>query len=134
MNFAYRTTARTLVCASLLLGTATLTLAQTPSNGQASADNSKINQRDQNANEPTADQQKDNRSDLDITRQIRKSIVADKSLSTYAHNVKIITQNGQVTLKGPVGSNDEKRAVASMAAAVVGESKVTDNLSIKSQQ
>jgi len=41
-----------------------------------------------------------NPSDRDITQQIRKSIVADKSLFTYAHNVKVITQNGMVTLKG----------------------------------
>ena len=84
------------------------------------ADNTKVNQRDQNANEPTADQQKNKTSDRDMTQQIRKSIMKDKSLSTYAHNVKIITQNGQVTLKGPVRSDDEKRAVESKAAEVAG--------------
>jgi osmotically-inducible protein OsmY len=93
-----------------------------------------VNQRDQSKSEPTADQQKDNRTDQDITRQIRQSIMADKSLSTYAHNVKIITQNGQVTLKGPVRSEEEKQAVASKAAAVAGENKVTDDLSIKPKQ
>jgi hypothetical protein len=72
------------------------------------ADNTKVNQRDQSANEPTADQQKNKTSDRDMSQQIRKAIVKDKSLSTYAHNVKIITQNGQVTLKGPVRSDDEK--------------------------
>lgn len=133
MNIAYRTAIRTLLCTGLLFGGAALSSAQTPSSGQASADNSKMNQRDQNANEPTADQQKENHSDRDITKQIRQSIVADKSLSTYAHNVKIITQDGQVTLKGPVRSDDEKRAVASKAAAVVGDNKVTDDLSVKTQ-
>ena len=54
----------------------------------------------------TADQQKGNGSDLQITQQIRQAILRDKSLSTYAHNIKIITQNGQVTLKGPVRSDD----------------------------
>ena len=56
----------------------------------------------------TADQQKANPSDRDTTRQIRRAIVKDKSISTYGHNVKIITQNGMVTLKGPVRSEDEK--------------------------
>jgi hyperosmotically inducible periplasmic protein len=93
-----------------------------------------MNQRDQSKNEPTADQQKDNRTDLEITKQIRQSIVADKSLSTYAHNVKIITQDGRVTLKGPVRSEDEKQSVAAKATAVAGDNKVTDDLSIKPKQ
>ncbi len=95
------------------------------------ADNTKVNQRDQSVNQPTADQQKDNRSDRDITRQIRQAIVKDKSLSTYAHNVKIITQNGQVTLKGPVRSDDEKRAVEAKAAGVAGDNKVNSELDIR---
>ena len=55
----------------------------------------------------------------------------DKSLSTYAHNVKVITQNGQVTLKGPVRSDDEKRAIEAKAAEIAGENKVTSELGIK---
>ena len=93
-----------------------------------------MNERDRSPNEPTADQQKENRSDRDITQQIRQSIMKDKSLSTYAHNVKIITQNGQVTLKGPVRSEDEKKAVAAKATAVAGENKVTGELNIKPKQ
>jgi hyperosmotically inducible protein len=136
MNVVYRTTVRTLLCAGLLFGSFALIKAQQPTGQQASpaADNSKMNQHDQSKNEPTADQQRDNRTDRDITRQIRQSIIADKSLSTYAHNVKIITQDGQVTLKGPVRSEDEKQAVASKATAVAGENKVTDDLSIKPKQ
>jgi hyperosmotically inducible periplasmic protein len=136
MKVLYRTTFRTVLCAGVLLGSMALAQAQEPTGQQASsaADNSKMNQRDRSVNEPTADQQKDNRTDQDITRQIRQSIMADKSLSTYAHNVKIITQDGQVTLKGPVRSEDEKQAVTSKATAVAGESKVTDDLSIKPKQ
>jgi osmotically-inducible protein OsmY len=55
----------------------------------------------------------------------------DKSLSTYAHNVKIITQNGRVTLKGPVRSEDEKKTVEAKATEVAGENKVTSELDIK---
>jgi hyperosmotically inducible protein len=115
-----------------LLGSACV-LAQ-DSAAPVPADNTKVNQRDQGANQTTADQQKDNRSDRDITRQIRQAIVKDKSLSTYAHNVKIITQNGQVTLKGPVRSDDEKRAVEAKAAEVAGDNKVNSELDIKPKQ
>jgi hyperosmotically inducible protein len=136
MTFVNCTMVRTILCGGLLLGSFALVQAQQPTGEQASpaADNSKMNQRDQSKNEPTADQQKDNRTDLEITKQIRQSIVADKSLSTYAHNVKIITQDGRVTLKGPVRSEDEKQSVAAKATAVAGDNKVTDDLSIKPKQ
>jgi hyperosmotically inducible protein len=110
-------------------------MAQQSSDQDASApaDNTKVNQRDRNTNEPTADQQKNTQSDRDITQQIRKSIIKDKSLSTYAHNVKIITQRGQVTLKGPVRSDDEKRAIEAKATEIAGDNKVTSELEIKSK-
>jgi osmotically-inducible protein OsmY len=91
----------------------------------------KVNERDRSKGEATADQQKDSRSDRDITQQIRQSIMKDKSLSTYAHNVKIITQSGQVTLKGPVRSDGEKRSVEAKATEVAGEKNVTSELNIK---
>jgi osmotically-inducible protein OsmY len=90
-----------------------------------------VNERDQNANEPTAGQQKNNLSDRHITQQIRRAIMKDKTLSTYAHNVKIVTQNGQVTLKGPVRSDDEKRAIEAKATEIAGANKVTSELDIK---
>jgi len=79
----------------------------------------------------TAENQKENTSDREITRKIRRSITAEKSLSTYAHNVKIITQDGQVTLKGPVQDENEKQAIASKAADVVGTEKVDNQLTVK---
>jgi len=97
------------------------------------ADDTKMNERDRSANEPTADRQKDNRSDREMTQQVRKAIVKDKSLSTYAHNVKVITQNGMVTLKGPVRSEEEKKAVEAKAAEVAGPDKVTNQLDVKSK-
>jgi hyperosmotically inducible protein len=126
---------RTFLCTGLLLGVGVLTHAQEPNNqAPPASDNTKTNERDRSANEPTADQQKDNRSDRDITQQIRRSIVKDKSLSTYAHNVKVITQNGQVTLKGPVQSEDEKKAIEAKAVEVAGENKVSSELNVKPQQ
>lgn len=117
---------------SFLLGSGTLLIAQQPAGQDAApTDNTKVNQRDKNVNEPTADQQKNSLSDRDITQQIRRAIMKDKSLSTYAHNVKIITQNGQVTLKGPVRSDDEKRAIEGKATEIAGENKVTSELDIR---
>ena len=136
MKVDYRNIVRTFLCSGLLLGVGVLARAQEPTSQQAppAADNTKTNERDRAANEPTADQQKENRSDRDITQQIRQSIMKDKSLSTDAHNVKIITSNGRVTLKGPVRSEDEKKAIEAKAAEVAGESKVTSELNITSQQ
>jgi osmotically-inducible protein OsmY len=56
--------------------------------------------------------------------------VADKSLSTYAHNIKIVTVNGSVTLNGVVRSEDEKGAIEAKAENIAGKSKVTSKLKI----
>ncbi len=121
-----------LLVSIMLLGCGTLMLAQDAAGQNAPAsDNSKMNQRDRNPNAPTADQQSDNPSDRDITRQVRQAINADKTLSAYAHNVKVITQNGQVTLKGPVRSDEEKRAIEAKATAIAGDGKVTSELTVK---
>ena len=69
---------------------------------------------------PTADQQKETAEDRELAQKIRKSIVDDKSLSTYGHNVKVIVRNGMVTLKGPVQSEDEKKNIGAKAAEVAG--------------
>jgi hyperosmotically inducible periplasmic protein len=79
----------------------------------------------------TADDQTNAKSDRLITQKIRKSIMADKALSTYAHNVKIVTLNGAVTLKGPVQSEEEKQKVASEAANAVSADKITNELTVK---
>jgi lipid-binding SYLF domain-containing protein len=113
----------------------------TPQNSQATtadsekhaapdADNTANNQPDQAASATTADQQGNAKSDLELTASIRRSIVADGSLSTYAHNVKIVVQNGVATLKGPVRTQDEKAAIAAKAAAVVGQDHVVDQMEI----
>jgi osmotically-inducible protein OsmY len=86
--------------------------------------------RNKNQNK-TADNQKESSSDREMTQKIRQAIVADKSLSTYAHNVKIITQGGQVTLKGPVRNESEKDTIASKAADVAGTDKVNNQLTVK---
>jgi len=94
---------------------------------QAAPDNTKKNQ-DQAS--PTADQQKMNPADRAITQKIRKAIHADNSLSTYAHNIKIITQDGKVTLRGPVRSETEKSNLEAKAVSVAGQDNVIDQLEI----
>lgn len=110
-----------LACSLAFAGTA---LAQTPTQ----PDNTKTNK----GMETTADQQKMNPADRQLAQKIRKAVVADKSLSTYAHNVKIISQDGSVTLKGPVRSEDEKKTIVAKAAEIAGGAdKVTDQLTVK---
>src|SRR4030095_2789718 len=123
-----------IVMAFVAAGTSPLYSQSQTEQSATSADNTKVNTRDR-ADSPTkADQQKENQSDREIPRQIRQAVVKDESLSTYAHNVKIITQNGEVTLKGPVRSEDEKRTIEAKAAEVAGQNKVVNQLDIKPQQ
>ncbi len=98
------------------------------------ADNTKQNQRDRAKTEPTADQGGNKLSDRELMQQIRKSVLDDKALSTYAHNVKIIAKAGKVTLKGPVRSEEEKRTIEQKAAEVAGAGNVTNEITIKPAQ
>jgi len=93
-------------------------------------DNTKVNKRDQDQSRPTAGQQKENQSDREITRQIRRSITQDKDFSTYARNIKIITQAGNVTLRGPVRSEEEKKAIEAKANEVAGAGHVKSEIQI----
>jgi hyperosmotically inducible protein len=114
-----------LLCSSWALPT----LAQAPESAQP--DNTKTNKRDRKPGAVTADQQKMNTADRDLTKKIRQAIMADKSLSTYAHNVKIISQNGAVTLKGPVRSDAEKTSIATKATEIAGADNVKNEISVK---
>src|SRR5438477_7387905 len=107
---------RALRATAFLVSSLGLVWAQDNNASQVPADNTKVNQRDRDANEPTADQQKENTSDRQLTAQIRRAIVKDKSLSTDAHNVKIVTQDGNVTLKGAVKTDAEKQAIEATAS------------------
>jgi hyperosmotically inducible periplasmic protein len=106
-----------------MAGSLTLLAGQQP-------DNTKTNKDEH----PTADQAKNNASDREIMQNIRKAIVSDKSLSTYAHNVKVISKGGKVTLKGPVHSEEEKRAIESKAVEVAGAGNVTNELTVKPEK
>jgi osmotically-inducible protein OsmY len=78
----------------------------------------------------TADQQSQTKEDLALVQQIRKAIVADKTLSTNAHNCKVITREGAVTLRGPVNTAKEKTLVGGIATKIAGAGKVTNLLAV----
>lgn len=123
----------TALMAVWLSGAGLLWGQQSDSTRQA-PDNTQTNRRDRNQSEPTADQQKENQSDRELAAKVRQALVKDKSLSTYAHNVKIIAQDGTVTLKGPVRSEDEKETVEAKAAeAAGGADKIKSELEVSTK-
>jgi len=101
---------------------------------QNAPDNSKNNQGDSGNGAMTAQKQAMNPADRELTRKIRHSIMQDKSLSTYAHNIKIISQDGKVTLKGPVNTDEEKAAIQAKAVAVAGADNVTNEIQVTPAQ
>src|SRR5438093_10769031 len=97
---------------------------------QRRADKRKVTRREREKGAVTADQQKENASDRKLTQKIRRALMQDKTLSSYAHNVKVVAQGGQVTLKGPVRTEDEKRTVETKAAEVAGAGHVINQMSV----
>jgi osmotically-inducible protein OsmY len=126
MNRTLKSIAPAVIFGTLLLSTGHLTMAQQPA-----PDNTKANKGDRSASAVTADQAKEIASDRDTMQKIRKAVVADKSLSTYAHNVKIISQNGKVTLKGPVHTAEERATIEAKATEIAGAGNVTNEITVK---
>ena len=119
-----------LLCGTLI-GLPAVTMAQdsTP----VAPDNTAVNVRDRNSGTVTAGQQSNTKADIELTRQIRRAITKDSSLSMMAHNVKIVSANGEVTLRGPVQTEQEKTSIASKAQAVAGVTNVDNQLEVKGQ-
>lgn len=97
----------------------------------ADADNTKRNARDADGTTLTPMDQGESEADRTITQQIRKAVVGHDQLSTNAKNVKIITQDGIVTLRGPVKSAEEKATIASVAQKTGGVKRVDNQLEIE---
>ncbi len=102
------------------------TSSQSAANQGTQPDNTKLNKSQQ----PTADQQNNAKADRDLTQKIRRAITSDKQMSTYARNVKVITQDGKVTLKGPVRSDQEKQAIEDKATEIAGQGNVTNDINV----
>jgi osmotically-inducible protein OsmY len=104
---------------------------ETPAAGEAvAADNTDKNERDRNAAALTPGDQGESESDREITQKIRQGVVKDDALSITGKNVKIITVDGVVTLRGPVKNSEEKAAVAAIAQAAAGVKKVDNQIEV----
>jgi osmotically-inducible protein OsmY len=117
----------------LLFGVAPLASADNdmaPSSPTRNADNTGVNTRDRNSEMTMPTDQSSSRADTDVTANIRKAIVDDHSLSVDAQNVKVITANGRVTLRGPVRSEMEKKKVLAMAKQHAAGNMVFNDLEI----
>jgi len=107
-----------------------IALSLAPAYAQDKPDNTRAN----SDGGVTADQQKMTKEDRELAAHVRKAFVGDKSLSTYAHNAKIIVQSGTVTLRGPVRTDDERASLESKAKAIAGVTAVNNELTIAPKQ
>ena len=98
------------------------------------ADNTKRNSSEQNKNTKTAEKQSNSKDDLALTQKIRQAVMKDGSLSMNAKNVKIIARDGQITLKGPVDSQQEKDTIGTEAGGIAGKEKVDNQLEVKAEK
>jgi hyperosmotically inducible protein len=94
------------------------------------ADNTRVNERDRESTALTPMDQGESAADRDLTQSIRKSVIADGSLSFTAKNVKIITRDGRVTLRGAVNNAREKQTIEQAAKDLAGAKKVTNELEV----
>lgn len=109
----------------------TPTRAASQAQAAPGVDNTKINERDKDGATSTPQTQPNNAQDRELLAAVRRAIVDDKSLSTMAHNVKIVVEGGTVTLRGPVQSAEEKAKVESLAKRVKGITKTDNQLDVK---
>ena len=125
----------TLVAFAVTLSAASMASPQTTPTSASStghaADNTAVNARDRSGDTPTSSSQSNDASDVKLAAAVRRSLTKDSSLSTLAHNVKVMVSGGAVTLRGPVKSDDEKSRVESIARGVSGVSQVTNELEVK---
>jgi hyperosmotically inducible periplasmic protein len=117
---------------SSALGLGTVAMAQ-ESAPPVAPNNSAVNARDRAPGAMTAGEQSNAKSDVNLTREIRRAVMKDHSLSMLAHNVKIVTANGSVTLRGPVKTEKEKDVIASKAQQIAGADKVNNQLEVEGQ-
>lgn len=101
---------------------------------KAAADNTAKNERDSSGETKTSGDQSNSPEDIKITADIRRAVVADGSLSMTAKNVKIITAEGMVTLRGPVNSAEEKATIARLAKSAAGAAKIDNQLEVKASE
>jgi len=82
----------------------------------------------------TTEKQSNEKCDVDVTTRLRKEVMAQKGFSTNAQNVKISTENGMLTLRGPVDNENEKKVIGSLARKCSGATKISNLLEVKAPQ
>lgn len=117
------------ILAVAVFAVATMGACKSKDTAHTEADNTAKNARDKSVT-PTADNAVDTKSDLELTKQIRQAVMDDSTLSTNAHNSKIVVESGKVTLVGPVASAEEVTRVGDLAAKVAGANNVVNQLEI----
>lgn len=115
----------------LLACLSTVSLAAMAADDKTKPDNTAINERDRSGETETSGDQSNGSADLKITQAIRQALMKDSELSMTAKNVKIITNNGQVTLRGPVKNEQEKARIDQLAKSAAGGAKIDDQLDVK---
>jgi hyperosmotically inducible protein len=100
-------------------------------NEKTKPDNTAVNEQDRSGETQTSGDQSNSSADLKITQAIRQALMKDSELSTTAKNVKIITNNGQVTLRGPVKNAQEKAKIDQLAKSAASGAKIDDQLEVK---
>ena len=112
---------------------AALSMAALAADEKTNSDNTAVNQRDRSGETNTSGDQSNSSADLKTTQAVRRALMKDSELSTTAKNIKVITANGQVTLRGPVNNAQEKAKVDQLARSAGGGAKIVDQLDVKNQ-
>ena len=97
-------------------------------------DNTGTNKRDRSGETQTSGDQSNSKQDIKTSAAIRRAVVSDKSLSATAKNIKIITENDTVTLRGPVNTAEEKSKIEQLAQSAAGNAKIDNQLEVKASK
>src|SRR5216110_643309 len=123
---------QTIKQASLALASfSIISLTAVAADEKTKADNTALNQRDRSGETKTSGDQSNSSADLKTTQAIRQALMKDSELSTAAKNIKVITANGHVTLRGPVKTAQEKSKIDQLAKSAAGGAQVDNQLDVK---
>jgi hyperosmotically inducible periplasmic protein len=109
---------------------AALSMAALAADEKTNSDNTAVNQRDRSGETNTSGDQSNSSADLKTTQAVRRALMKDNELSTTAKNIKVITANGQVTLRGPVNNAQEKAKIDQIARSAAGGAQIVDQLDV----
>lgn len=108
-----------------------ISMAAVAADEKTNADNTELNKRDRSGESKTSGDQSNSSADLQTTQAVRRALMQDSQLSSTAKNIKVITANGQVTLRGPVNNAQEKAKVDQIAKSAAGGARIVDQLDVK---